>query len=58
MHYPKVLERADSPEQIFHRSFSLGAPVVSHSITNLYLSKQSRFVAIFLFDVIMVKIIR
>ena len=27
MHYPKVLERVDSPEQIFHRSFSLGAPV-------------------------------
>ena len=28
MHYPKVLERVDSPEQIylFHRSFSLGAP--------------------------------
>ena len=29
MHYPKVLERVDSPEQIFHRSFSLGAPVFS-----------------------------
>ena len=27
MHYPKVLEGVDSPEQIFHRSFSLGAPV-------------------------------
>ena len=27
MHYPKVLERVDFPEQIFHRSFSLGAPV-------------------------------
>ena len=27
MHYPKVLERVDSPEQILHRSFSLGAPV-------------------------------
>ena len=27
IHYPKVLERVDSPEQIFHRSFSLGAPV-------------------------------
>ena len=27
MYYPKVLERVDSPEQIFHRSFSLGAPV-------------------------------
>ena len=27
MHYPKVLERVDSPEQIFHRNFSLGAPV-------------------------------
>ena len=26
MHYPKVLERVGSPEQIFHRSFSLGAP--------------------------------
>ena len=26
MHYPKVLERVDSPEEIFHRSFSLGAP--------------------------------
>ena len=26
MHYPKVLERVDSPEQIFHRRFSLGAP--------------------------------
>ena len=26
MHYPKVLERVDFPEQIFHRSFSLGAP--------------------------------
>ena len=26
MHYPKVLERVDSPEQIFHRSFPLGAP--------------------------------
>ena len=26
MHYPKVLERVDSPEQIFHRGFSLGAP--------------------------------
>ena len=26
MHYPKVLERVNSPEQIFHRSFSLGAP--------------------------------
>ena len=26
MYYPKVLERVDSPEQIFHRSFSLGAP--------------------------------
>ena len=26
MHYPKVLERVDSPEQIFHRSFFLGAP--------------------------------
>ena len=26
MRYPKVLERVDSPEQIFHRSFSLGAP--------------------------------
>ena len=26
MHYPKVLEQVDSPEQIFHRSFSLGAP--------------------------------
>ena len=25
MHYPKVLERVDSPEQIFHRSFSLGS---------------------------------
>ena len=28
MYYPKVLERVDSPEQIFHRSFSLGAPDV------------------------------
>ena len=27
MHYPKVLERVDFPEQIFHRSFSLGVPV-------------------------------
>ena len=27
MHYPKVLERVGFPEQIFHRSFSLGAPV-------------------------------
>ena len=27
MHFPKVLERVDSPEQIFHGSFSLGAPV-------------------------------
>ena len=26
MHYRKVLERVDSPEQIFHRRFSLGAP--------------------------------
>ena len=26
MHYPKVLERVDFPEQIFHRRFSLGAP--------------------------------
>ena len=26
MHHPKVLERVDSPEQTFHRSFSLGAP--------------------------------
>ena len=26
MHYPKVLKRVDFPEQIFHRSFSLGAP--------------------------------
>ena len=26
MHYPKVLERVDFPEQIFHRSFSLGVP--------------------------------
>ena len=26
MHYPKVLERVGSPEQIFHRRFSLGAP--------------------------------
>ena len=26
MHYPKVSERVVSPEQIFHRSFSLGAP--------------------------------
>ena len=26
MRYPKVLERVDSPEQIFHLSFSLGAP--------------------------------
>ena len=26
MHYPKVLERVDTPEQIFHRSFSLGTP--------------------------------
>ena len=26
MHYPKVLERVGSPEQIFHRSFALGAP--------------------------------
>ena len=25
MHYPKVLERIVSPEEIFHRSFSLGA---------------------------------
>ena len=29
MHYPKVLERVDSPEQILHRSFSLGAPELS-----------------------------
>ena len=29
MRYPKVLEWADSPEQIFHRSFSLGAPATS-----------------------------
>ena len=28
MHYPKVLERVDFPEQIFHRIFSLGAPDV------------------------------
>ena len=28
MHYPKVLERVDSPEEIFYRSFSLGAPEV------------------------------
>ena len=28
MHYPKVLERVDFPEQIFHRSFSLGAPEI------------------------------
>ena len=28
MHYPKDLERVDSPKQIFHRSFSLGAPVL------------------------------
>ena len=26
MHCPKVLERVDFPEQIFHRRFSLGAP--------------------------------
>ena len=26
MHYPKVLKGVDSPEQIFHRSFLLGAP--------------------------------
>ena len=31
MHFPKVLERVDSPEQIFHRSFSLGAPDKSAS---------------------------
>ena len=31
MHYPKVLERVDFPEQIFHRSFSLGAPGVFES---------------------------
>ena len=35
MHYPKVLERVDSPEQIFHRSFSLGAP--SHVVIGVYL---------------------
>ena len=29
MYYPKVLERVDSPEQIFHRSFLLGAPDVT-----------------------------
>ena len=28
MHYPKVLERVGTPEQIVHRSFSLGAPEV------------------------------
>ena len=28
MHYRKVLERVDFPEQTFHRSFSLGAPVM------------------------------
>ena len=26
MRHPKVLERVDSPEQVFSRSFSLGAP--------------------------------
>ena len=26
MYHSKVFERVDSPEQIFHRSFSLGAP--------------------------------
>ena len=35
MHYPKVLERVDSPEQIFHRSFSLGAPDNLHILGDL-----------------------
>ena len=34
MYYPKVLERVDFPEQIFHRSFSLGAPVYSYFDTD------------------------
>ena len=35
MHYPKVLERVDSPEQILHRSFSLGAPTDRPSVRDL-----------------------
>ena len=36
MHYPKVLERVDFPEQIFHRSFSLGAPENCRSTVTIW----------------------
>ena len=43
MHYPKVSERVDSPEQIFHRSFSLGAPEgTQHVSTKMKYEQRSR----------------
>ena len=43
MHYPKVLERVDSPEQIFHRSFSLGAPEEQYNGDNIIFSLSENF---------------
>ena len=37
MHYPKVLERVDFPEQIFHRSFPLGAPDTEQRIQKWFM---------------------
>ena len=43
MHYPKVLERVDFPEQIFHRSFSLGAPERSDAFIRTWSLVTHRF---------------
>ena len=42
MHYPKVLERVDFPEQIFHRSFSLGAPGKLASQFPLFFTREEQ----------------
>ena len=41
MHYPKVLERVDFPEQIFHRSYSLGAPELIQISRSMYTDRQT-----------------
>ena len=46
MRYPKVLERVDSPEQIFRQSFSLGAPL--HFLQN-YINAKLRHLSFFVY---------